>query len=203
MEEERWKAIVIGSALGDGSLTPVSKRKGEAMLHVGYHDRLLEYLQWMHRELAVLGVNPIQPKRGFQQHHFYTKPHRELGQLREVFYPQGHKVVPQQIGDLLIDPLSLAVWYMDDGSLDCRWKNHFNATISTHSFSREGCELLRTVLWSNFGVKAAVHQSTIRGKTYYRLYFLAESMERFLQLVTPQVLPCLGHKVIRSGQQPR
>ncbi|MCX7688912.1 MAG: hypothetical protein N2045_13170, partial [Fimbriimonadales bacterium] len=158
---ERWKAIVVGSVLGDGNLTPISKRKGEAMLHVGYHSSALEYLKWMHRELEVLGVNPIQPKRGFQQHHFYTKPHRELGILREVFYPQGRKIVPDCIGDLLVDPVSLAVWYMDDGSLDFREKDHLNATISTYSFSRKDCEFLRTVLWFNFGVKAAVHQSSM------------------------------------------
>ena len=40
------------------------------------------------------------------------------------------KIIPHDIQKILNNPISLAVWYMDDGSLDYRPKYHHNASIS-------------------------------------------------------------------------
>lgn len=201
--DERCRNILVGSILGDGNLTPVSKRKGESQLHVSYHSKFLSYLKWMHNELASLGVNPIRPKKGYEQYQFYTKPSKDLGKLRQTFYPHGKKIVPISIRKLLCDPLSLAVWYMDDGSLDNRARYHFNSSFATYNFSQDNCERLRETLLRNFGIQATIQKSRMRGKVYLRLYILAESMERFITLVAPHILPCFAYKISKEGQQQR
>ena len=40
-----WKQVLIGSVLGDGCLTPASKRRGESQLFLGCDDRHLGYLE--------------------------------------------------------------------------------------------------------------------------------------------------------------
>lgn len=196
-------AILVGSILGDGSLTPLSIRKQGSQLHLGYHEAYLPYLEWIHQKLEPIGVNPIQVKRGYRQYHFYSIPSERLGRLRRMFYPQGIKVVPAGIDEWLVHPASLAVWYMDDGSLDHRMGDHWNATIATNSFSENDCSRLSEVLWLNFRLIARVQRTTIRGKIYFRLYFPSESMAELMAQIEPYVLPCFSHKILRSGQQPR
>jgi hypothetical protein len=116
--------------------------------------------------------------------------------FREIFYPEGKKIVPKQIGSLLTDPLSLAVWYMDDGSLDKRDKYHLNSTIATFCFSYKDCVLLTKTLKVNFGVEARVHKSTMRGKIGYRLYIVSGSMAGFMKIIQPYIQPCFMYKLV-------
>jgi len=189
-------AILVGSMLGDGSLTPLSLRKQESQLHLGYSKRYWSYLVWLHAKLRPLGVYAIQPKRGFEQFHLYSKPSSELGRLRNQFYPQGIKLIPSDIAQMLIRPISLAVWYMDDGSLDFREGYHANASIATYNFSEDDCHRLSGVLQDNFGLEAKVHRSTMRGKVYFRIYFPSKSMDLFMRLIEPYMQPCFSYKTL-------
>lgn len=179
------ETILIGLILGDGSLTPLSNRQHQLQLHLGYSERYFSYLKWIHQKLQPLGLNGIQPKRGYHQFHFYSKPSSLIGRLRTFFYPAGVKMVPKEIGQLLTEPISLAIWYMDDGTLDYRAKYHANACIATYNFSFHDCLQLRKVLIRNFGLQTTVSKSMMRGKIYYRLYFPSASMVKFMALIAP------------------
>lgn len=188
--------------LGDGTIYPANK-KNEAILEYKYDDKSLLYLKWLHEKLAVLGVNEIKPHKGFHQHRFRLLPNKDIGNLRRFFYPIGKKIVPNNLKSLLINPLSLAVWYMDDGCLDYRFKDHCNATFATFCFTFSECKILKRVLHENFHVKASIHKNTMRGKIYYRLYILSESMNHFVKLIQPFILPCFYYKLPEFSQQSR
>lgn len=196
-----WFQALIGSVLGDGCFTPPSKRRLEAQLFVGCDDRHLEYLQWLHELVRPLGVHDLRPKKGFHQHYFYTHPSAVIGELRAIFYPEGKKIVPKRIGELLTSPLALAIWYQDDGTLDARAKSHWNARIATYCFSKDGCETLCDVLQTNFGLDVGVARCMMRGKEYWQLYVRRHSMERFVAIIGPHIHPSFAYKVI--GQQQR
>ena len=134
-------------------------------------------------------------KKGYQQHYFITEPDVTLGFYKKIFYVGGRKVIPRGISDLLKNEISLAVWYMDDGTLDKRSKYHFNASIASNCFSFEECDLLSNVLKSNFGIKASVNQTKMRGKVYPRLYIWSESMERFISLLKPYIHSVFKYKI--------
>ena len=200
--EQFCQKIVIGSILGDGTIYPFNK-KGEAILEYKYDDKYFSYLVWIHEKLAPLGVGEIKPHTGFHQHRFRLFPNKEIGTLRKVFYPNGKKIVPQTIKKLLVDPLSLAIWYMDDGCLDFRPKEHCNATFATFCFSWDECLLLKQTLQENFDLTVSVHRNTMRGKVYYRLYIPSSSMYRFTKLIQPFILPCFFYKIPEFSQQSR
>lgn len=188
-------AIVIGSILGDGYLTAHYNQLKKSQLWLKYNNRSLPYLKWLHQRLSPIGVGPLKPKKGYEQHQFLTKPSFELWQLRRIFYPKGIKIVPDKIYQFLTSPLSIAVWYMDDGSLDFREKYHCNASFATYNFKQGDCEKLKKVMRLNFGINARVHQSTMRGKTYWRLYIVSQSMKKFMKLVSPHIHPCFQYKI--------
>lgn len=194
----------IGLILGDGHLTPFSHRTKKSMLEVKYDDKSFSYLSWLHYLLSSFGVTEIKPHKGFHQHGFRTKSHRLIGFMREVFYPNGKKIIPPNIAIYLNNPLSLAIWYMDDGSLDLRVKDHRNACIATYCFTLKECKYLQETLNMNFGIYCRIHKTTMRGKVYYRLYFPKEATQKLFALIRPFVLPCFQYKLgILSSQQPR
>lgn len=194
------QSILIGSILGDGWIDAPSK--GGSRWIIKYDDKYLPYLNWLYLKLRPLGLCEMKTKRGnYHQHYFSTKTSLEIAVWRKLFYPKGKKIIPNSIKKLLIDPISLAVWYMDDETLDNRSKNHFNASIATYCFSYVECLLLASTLMKNFKVEAKVHKCTMRGKTYYRLYIKSKSMSKFINLISKYIQPCMAYKINRSYYQ--
>ena len=132
--QAKTKAILVGLILGDGYLTKPSGNSSRSVLDIKYDEKSLEYLQWIHGELKELSPSEIKKKKGFHQYRFYTKSRDDIGELRRIFYPHGTKYVPQDIDKYLTNPLTLAVWYQDDGRLDFRNKYHSNSLFATYCF---------------------------------------------------------------------
>jgi hypothetical protein len=191
------KHILVGSILGDGHLTPLNK-KGESQLFLKYDDKTLSYLEWLHKMLSPIGVNRIKEKSkgGYHQHYFTTLPNRELGEFRKLFYPEGKKIVPENISKLLTDPIAISIWYMDDGSIDYRKNYHRNATFSTFCFSFKECECLQKAILKNFKIQVSIHKTKMRGKTYFRLYVKSESMDCFIDLIRKYIHPVFSYKAL-------
>lgn len=185
--------ILLGSILGDGHVDKPT-RNGSRWI-VKYDDKALDYLEWLHTHVAYLFPSEIKAKKNYHQHYFSTRPSKEMAKFRKIFYPYGKKIIPKLIKTLLTNPLSLAVWYMDDGTLDNRNRYHFNASFATYCFSYKECGLLANVLKGNFGIEARVHRSTMRGKRRYKLYIVSQSMAKFIDTVRPYIQPCFAYKI--------
>src|SRR3989338_1094290 len=185
--DKKIKAILIGVILGDGYLTSFKGESRRSRLDMKGDNKNLTYLEWLHKELQSLGVSDLKPKKNYHQHRFYTKTTREIGELRNLFYPSGKKIIPHHIKKLLRNPLTLAIWYQDDGTLDCRSKYHYNAMFATYCFSFSECELLAKALRENFNLDVRVCKCRMRGKIRPRLYITSSSMGRFMGLVKPYI----------------
>lgn len=187
--------VVIGSVLGDGHIYEATK-KFKSRIYVSQHDTKFSYLEWLFLKIGEgFDLNPIRPKTGYKQHYFRSKSYSKFGELRKTFYFKRKKIIPFEIFDILVNPISIAVWYMDDGNLDKRNKYHFNSTFATYCFSFEECRVLCEVLNKNFGIKASVNQTKMRGKIYPRLYIWSESMNKFINTIKPFINPVFNYKI--------
>jgi len=85
---------------------------------------------------------------------FATKSVSSLDYWYNLFYKDGNKVVPKNITDLLISPLSLAIWYMDDGyrRIDCK-----GSYLCTSAYTKSEQLLLQKVLKRNFSLNTRLH----------------------------------------------
>lgn len=192
---EYIKQIVIGLILGDGYVSRPNGNSERSLLDIKQDAKYLPYLEWLHQELTPIGVSPLNPKRGYHQYRFVTKTSKELGELRRIFYPDGKKIVPVTIDKLLVSPLTLAVWYQDDGHLDCRSKYHYNAIIATHCFTFDECQRLTKAMKTNFSLDVRVNRCTMRGKLRYKLYVTSSSMPTFIRLIKPFIASCFSYKI--------
>ena len=184
--------IVIGTILGDGCIV---LRYVNGILKIKQSERYKEYVLWLYGNLKDLCISLPKQRKDNKQWYFDTRSIQELTNFRYLFYPDGKKIIPKNISDLLTSPLSLAIWYMDDGTLDYRPKDHFAFYLATHCFSVKDTYQLVKTLRENFGVESTVFNNLIRGKRYSRIYIGTKGRERFLHLVKPYILNCFWHKL--------
>lgn len=197
--ETQTRNIVAGSLLGDGWLDGISNT-GKSVYRVKYNDKSIGYLEWIRDQVAELLPSEIKPIVRYSQHYFLTKSSTELGYLRKLFYPnEGKKRVPKNIAKLLDNPIGLAIWYQDDGTLDRRSKYHWNIRIATYCFPYQDCVLLTKAVKTIFNIKMSVCKCQMRGKMYYQLYVPSKSMEKFIEIVKPYIHQDYAYKVFGSN----
>lgn len=195
--ELHTRNIVVGSLLGDGWFNGLSST-GKTDYRVKYNDKSLGFLKWMREQVLELKPSDLKPIPKYSQHYFFTRSSKELGDLRKLFYPnEGIKRVPKNISQLFIVPISLAIWYQDDGTLDRRPKYHWNIRIATYCFPYEDCVLLSETVRQNFGIETSVCKCQMRGKVYYQLYVLSKSMNKFIETVKPYIHSDYAYKIFR------
>lgn len=109
---------------------------------------------------------------------------------RKVMYKNGRKIIPVSVLDLM-SPLSLAVWYMDDG---CK-KNNYSIIISTDGFSAVSLKKLRTMLQQRWFINTRIATKTTAGKKYKRLTISSYDLVRFFELIRPYIIPSMKYKI--------
>lgn len=194
---ERQRSIIVGTLLGDGHLETVDKGK-TYRLKITHSVRQREYIEWLYNELKNLVRTQPQRKikkganKVYEEYWFNTY---SLGSLRfygQQFYVNSEKVIPKIIGKLL-DPLAIAVWFMDDGSY--KSNRHKTYIIHTLSFKKKDLELLCRVLEKKYGVKTKLHKQNYKSSIKWRLYIFSESAEKFKNLIEPYILPSMKYKL--------
>jgi len=195
--EKQAEAILVGLILGDGYLSKPNGKKKTSYLDLKYDQKYLGYLRWIRTQLLELNPSKIKKKKGFHQYRFYTKVSEKLYYFRDIFYPNGKKIIPNNIVKYLRNPITLAVWYQDDGTLDFRDKYHANALFATHCFSRADCEKLRKALFVIYKLDVRVCRCLMRGKLYFRLYVTSKSMDSFMNIVNQYIQKCFHYKLLK------
>lgn len=184
--------ILTGLLLGDGCLERKSKN---SRLQVKQSVGKKEYVFWLYNYFSEFVKTPPQQRKDTDQWYFATRSLSQFEEWNTVFYKDRRKIVPEHISELLASPVTLAVWFMDDGTLDYREKSHYSFTYSTDSFSVEEVSLLQTALLENFGVESSIQTPKSRGKKYTKLYIGKNGRERFIKIIQPYILDCFAYKV--------
>ena len=149
----------------------------------------------MFNELKNICPSAPKHRKDYDQWYFNSKYLENLTEIRKTFYLNKKKRVPNNIKEWLNSPLSLAVWFMDDGCLDYRPKYHYSFKLSTNAFSIKENRLLIETLKNNFGIEATIQTPLCRGKRYPEIYIGVSGRDRFLSLVRPYILKCFNHKI--------
>lgn len=96
------------------------------------------------------------------------------------------KIVPQ---DLRLTPLTVCVWFMDDGSLDAE---DGNAVFCTNGFTDDECEFLVDRLDKDVGIKSHV----IHRRNQPLIYVGTDEHKKLIDLIKPHVKwDCFKYKL--------
>lgn len=178
------KSLIIGSLLGDGYIRKLKGRKN-AFLEINHSLKQKEYVDWKYAVLENLTVGRPKERLGNGEriaYRFYTKQHEELTKLMNMFYVGSKKIIP----DIKLDPVVLAVWFMDDGSR-CRENDVY---LNTQQFSSNDQNRLLQLL-QTLGLEASLNKD----KEYYRIRFLKSSIPRLYELIGEHIIPSMKYKI--------
>ena len=115
LSDFQWE-VVLGGLMGDGALSPTRSGHG-ARFRFGHGVRQVDYAAWKASLFANVTVSHSTNDKGAV---FYdVQPLPELAELRRAVYSPEGKVFSYDYLKQLT-PLSLALWYMDDGTFTIR-----------------------------------------------------------------------------------
>ena len=179
---EAQRSIVIGCLLGDGTM----RCKANALLEVNHAFTQRDYVDWKFHQLIELCRTPPKARKGNGgriAYRFTTLSLPQLTSLYRAFYQGRHKVIP---GSLTLTPLTLAVWFMDDGS-----RSHRALYLNTQQFDLDSQARLIEMLRKQWGVVSTLN----RDKQYSRMRVAVSSVGRFREVIEPHLLEQFNYKL--------
>ena len=183
---EEQVSVLVGSLLGDGYLDETTMGYS-FRLHHGIKQK--DYIDWKYKILSNIVNSP--PKVYGTRVYFRTVSHPYLVNLRKLFYKKDRsRVIPESFLEKFLNPLSLAVWIMDDGTNELG--SGKCAKINSQSFSYTDHEVICKLLRNKFDLKANINKD----RTYFRIRFHKESMPQLIEMVRLYILPSLFYKLI-------
>ena len=196
------KQLILGSLLGDASINANDKDGGYRCVHFTQSDKQIDYFNYKKGILGkyALGERTRTSGYGSLMHDIHTTTNLELNKfLNEHCMKNGKKFVTQEWCNEL-DPMGLAFWYMDDGSISNRDNDKLGCRIhiSTNGFSLQENKTLANMLRDRFGIKATIgDKETYKG---YTLILDVKNTERFCSLIAPYVCDSMKYKLPKKYQ---
>ncbi len=193
--------LILGAVMGDGNLSrPVRRSDHSSRFRMGHGAKQEPYLDWKVALLGNVGHTLTRNAKGAVFADF--TPLAELGDLREIVYQGDGK--KHLTWDYLkkLTPLSLAIWYMDDGCFTVRSKGAQERTlggsgrieICVEAMSPGSRNRLVEYLRDSRGLDVKL---TVRGKRQIAiLQFTTAASEKFQKLVAPYVHPSMEYKLL-------
>lgn len=201
--------LIVGSLLGDGCIRIGSKNA--AFTKIQRKDRL-SYLEWMARILAPYssGVRPVytsekllggkggiilerqKMSKTLTAYRLDTHQHPNWTNFENKWYDKNRiKIIPE---DLVLSPISLAIWYCDDGSNSASQRM---ATFCIQSFTLEEADFLAKKL-AEFDIFPKITHVVSRytGKKMPLLKVYGKSYDNLIEIVKPHVFwDCFLYKI--------
>ncbi|MFH1898906.1 MAG: hypothetical protein ABIJ82_00330 [Patescibacteria group bacterium] len=179
----RQLEILVGCLIGDAYIHP------RGQIQIAQSSKQSPYVYWKYRELKNLAYGlPTKIERydkrylkSYSQSRFWLR--QFFRGWRKIFYPKGKKIFPTEF-EKYVTPLSIAVWYMDDGN----YSEGRNVKIATDGFSLSDREKIKELLLRKFNLRSTLHKS---GK----LRISNDSLKDFFRLIRPYIHSSMIYKI--------
>lgn len=174
------KEIILGSLLGDGCLK-INEKYKNARFSFRHSPKYEDYFFWKIDQLKEISGEKCWWKEKDGKLRYQSKALPELTEIYNFVSKRGKFKVRRRWLNLL-SPLSLAVWWMDDGSLV---KNSRQGVFCTDSFTLKEQKILARYLFKVWKIRVKIGKSE---KGYYRLWIRStEMLKKFLRIILPFV----------------
>lgn len=184
------KAVVIGGLLGDGNLE-TNWSKTNSRLKFDHSEKQKDYIFWKYEMLKDWVLTKPRHYLPTKAISFRTISHPDLTALHKVFYQNRIKVLPDNIAEYLSNPLTLAVWFMDDGNCLKTNNRTYAYHLNTQSFTTKENRKIVGVMHKLYDINCSLQINN--GK--HRLYIKTESKNKFRNYIKNFVIPSMQYKL--------
>lgn len=191
---DRTKEVILGTLLGDGSLKKQKNYKN-VRLQFRHSEQDKEYFFWKADQLREIAgdksVN-LQKPDGYSKNNklrFLSKALPALTELYELTHTKNTlKIQRTWLNNMT--PLSLAVWWCDDGSLI--GEGGRKGVFCTDGFDKESVKILAkymdTVWHIHTKVAPIYRKRGDKNEQYWRLWIQSsEELQKFLKIIIPHI----------------
>ena len=186
------KELILGSLLGDGSLR-IHEPYKNASFSFRHSVNQKEYFFWKAGQLKeISGESSVWQQKadgfGGEKLRYQSLALEPLTELYQMTH-KGNQLIIRRRWLNKLTPLSLAIWWLDDGSII---GNGRKGVFCTDPFSLEEQKILARYLNKVWGIKVAIGKITREGDgkiiTYHRLWIRSsEELKKFLQIILPYI----------------
>jgi recombination protein RecA len=197
LSDQQWQ-VMLGGLMGDGALSPTRSGHG-ARFRWGHGAKQVVYGDWKASLFANLSVSRSTNAKGAVFHDVQPLP--ELAELREAVYVGGRKHLSDDYLKALT-PLSLAIWYMDDGGFTIRAKGlqertkdgSGRADICVEAMTPGTRQRLVSYLSDTWGITPKLIERGTRRQA--ALIFPKDETAKLHALIAPFVHPSMEYKLL-------
>lgn len=190
---------IIGTLLGDASIADplyATRNPGikweQALKNQQYIDSIYQLMKpWVGSAPLIRDIRGGGAKDR-QSIWFKTYRHSSFRFYEQEFYcydadmgGKRRKKIPELIHRWLT-PRILAYWFMDDGG-----KVPYGYMLNTQCYPLHEQRRLISALSSCYQLEVSIHKD----KDRYRLYIQKRSQQKFTDLISPYIVPCLSYKL--------
>ncbi len=185
------RAIILGSVLGDGSLK-IHRPYVNARFSFRHSENQKSYFDWKVKQLSgISSENKVwrQTKDGKDgwgtiKWRYQSLALPALTELYTITHPKDKFLIRRKWLNLLI-PLSLAIWWQDDGSIIA---NGRKGVICTDGFTKPEVILLQKYLKVVWHIETTVAPKNRQKPDRVRLWLnSAEQLQSFLRIILPHL----------------
>lgn len=198
--------VIIGILLGDGHLEKRNTGIGTRLI-IEQTNKNVEYLMWLYNYFYKQGycssLKPKLFKRIKKKNTVYfgvkfnTYTFSSFNWIHDLFYKasaskngRNIKIVPISFLYENLNPLALAIWFMDDGS-----KLGSGFKIATNCFELSELEELCKLLFEKYNFNCSIHSNKVKGKLTWTIYIKKSSARSFANLIEPFMLNSMKYKL--------
>lgn len=177
--KDQCKEIILGSILGDGSLK-IHKPYRNARFSFRHSVRQRDYFLWKVKSLKEISSKNCLWEQSDEKLRYQSLALESLTELYYLIHQNGKFSASRKWLNLLT-PLSLAVWWLDDGSLVA---NSRKGVFCTDGFSEKEVLRLKSYLAKRWEVRVQIGKM---GR-YHRLWiYSSEELKKFLRIILPYI----------------
>jgi len=202
------KKAIIGMVIGDGCLSKFTGRKGTKVGNAYYQmthcKAQYEYLLWKKDILekvakCTIWENNHKAPNGkeCEGYRLRSQSNPTYTRLHSRFYPiNGKKSVDEYLVKM-IDPLALAIIFMDDGCISKPMPKYYTKetfTLSLCNFDYANLFLIKKSLKLQFDLEWNINKTS---RKYYHLRLLNSNNQKFVDIIYPYVsqVPSMMYKL--------
>jgi len=178
--------VLYGGLLGDSHLSRVSNNAQGSFNHcikqLEYAKYKQEFLKRFTNPIKIVNKYDKRVNKSYQQCYCYIKGSTALNALYDKIYQNKIKYIDKELLYSL-NPLGLAIWFMDDGSYD-----PYGYILCTDSFSKDDLSLIQKFFKEKYNIETSIRKNN-------EIYIKASSRETFKSLIKPYIHESMLYKL--------
>ena len=112
-----------------------------------------------------------------------------LGHLRKLFYPDGRKMIPDDLVKFLRDEIAFATWFYDDGYYYGRDRCSY---LYLGTVSRHEADVAQKAIEGKFGIASTVTDKKLKG---FALYCSRIESKKIKEILEKYPVPGMAYKI--------